>query len=69
MRSPPPCIQGVAKTGSGKTAAFLLPMMVHVADQQAVALGDGPVGLVVAPTRELAEQVSGVWTGKSEHEV
>jgi ATP-dependent RNA helicase DDX46/PRP5 len=50
------CI-GVAKTGSGKTLAFLLPMLRHVKDQPPVAPGDGPVGLIVAPTRELVVQI------------
>ncbi|KAI8357117.1 P-loop containing nucleoside triphosphate hydrolase protein [Mortierella sp. GBAus27b] len=50
-------IIGIAKTGSGKTAAFLLPMIVHIMDQQELDDGDGPIGVVLAPTRELADQI------------
>lgn len=50
------CI-GIAKTGSGKTLAFLLPMLRHIKDQPALQRGDGPVGLVMAPTRELVQQI------------
>jgi len=45
---------GIAETGSGKTLAFLLPMFRHVLDQHALKEGDGPIALVLAPTRELA---------------
>lgn len=50
-------IIGVAKTGSGKTVAFLLPMFRHIKDQRPLANMDGPIGLVLAPTRELAQQI------------
>ncbi|KAF9970629.1 hypothetical protein BGZ73_006641 [Actinomortierella ambigua] len=50
-------IIGLAKTGSGKTAAFLLPMIVHIMDQEELEKGDGPIGIVLAPTRELADQI------------
>ncbi|KAG0334486.1 ATP-dependent RNA helicase ddx42, partial [Podila humilis] len=50
-------IIGIAKTGSGKTAAFLLPMIVHIMDQDELEKRDGPIGVVLAPTRELAEQI------------
>lgn len=50
-------IIGVANTGSGKTMAFLWPMIVHILDQPQMNLGDGPIGLVLAPTRELALQI------------
>jgi ATP-dependent RNA helicase DDX46/PRP5 len=61
------CI-GIAKTGSGKTLAFVLPMLRHVKDQPPLEQGDGPICLVVAPTRELVQQISkvrvlGVWGG------
>ena len=49
---------GIAKTGSGKTAAFLWPLLVHAIDQPELQEGDGPIGLVCAPTRELCQQVS-----------
>jgi ATP-dependent RNA helicase DDX46/PRP5 len=48
---------GIAKTGSGKTLAFLLPMLRHILDQPSLEPGDGPIGLVMAPTRELASQI------------
>ncbi|KAJ0257495.1 DEAD-box ATP-dependent RNA helicase 42 [Hirschfeldia incana] len=50
------CI-GVAKTGSGKTLGFVLPMLRHIKDQPPVEAGEGPVGLVMAPTRELVQQI------------
>ncbi|KAJ1969749.1 hypothetical protein H4R35_006058 [Dimargaris xerosporica] len=50
-------IIGIAKTGSGKTAAFVLPMLVHLMDQPELKRGEGPIGLVLAPTRELAHQI------------
>lgn len=51
------CI-GIAKTGSGKTLAFVLPMLRHIKDQPPLNAGDGPVGLVMAPTRELVQQIA-----------
>ena len=45
---------GIAETGSGKTLAFLLPLLRHVLDQPPLEEGDGPIGLIIAPTRELA---------------
>merc|ERR1719235_753828 len=48
---------GIAQTGSGKTLAYLLPGLVHIAAQPPLRPGDGPVGLVLAPTRELANQI------------
>ncbi|KAF3330340.1 DEAD-box ATP-dependent RNA helicase 42-like protein [Carex littledalei] len=50
------CI-GVAKTGSGKTIAFVLPMLRHIKDQLPVMPGEGPIALVMAPTRELVQQI------------
>lgn len=47
---------GVAKTGSGKTMAFLLPMFRHIKDQPPLASTDGPIGIIMTPTRELAMQ-------------
>lgn len=48
---------GVAKTGSGKTLAFGIPMIRHVLDQRPLKPSDGPVGLILAPTRELSLQI------------
>ncbi|KAI8516128.1 ATP-dependent RNA helicase ddx42 [Branchiostoma belcheri] len=50
-------IIGIAKTGSGKTAAFVWPMLVHIMDQKELEAGDGPIGLICAPTRELSQQI------------
>lgn len=50
-------IIGIAKTGSGKTAAFVLPLIVHIMDQPELAKDEGPIGIICAPTRELAHQI------------
>ncbi|KAK2601739.1 mRNA splicing protein prp28 [Conoideocrella luteorostrata] len=51
---------GVAVTGSGKTAAFLLPLLVYISDLPPlteVNKNDGPYALILAPTRELVQQI------------
>jgi hypothetical protein len=48
---------GISRTGSGKTLAFLLPGIVHINAQPYLQPGDGPIVLVIAPTRELACQI------------
>merc|ERR1719291_401044 len=48
---------GIAETGSGKTLAFLLPAIVNINAQPYLSRGDGPIVLVMAPTRELANQI------------
>uniref|UniRef100_A0A7N6AFL9 RNA helicase n=1 Tax=Anabas testudineus TaxID=64144 RepID=A0A7N6AFL9_ANATE len=51
---------GIAQTGSGKTLSYLLPAIVHINHQPYLERGDGPICLVLAPTRELAQQVQQV---------
>ncbi|XP_066582489.1 ATP-dependent RNA helicase p62-like isoform X4 [Prorops nasuta] len=51
---------GIAQTGSGKTLAYILPAIVHINSQQPLNRGDGPIALVLAPTRELAQQIQTV---------
>ncbi|VDN97079.1 unnamed protein product [Rodentolepis nana] len=48
---------GIAKTGSGKTLAFLVPMVRHLEHQAPLENGDGPIALLLTPTRELALQI------------
>eukprot|EP01118_Nematostelium_gracile_P003346 TRINITY_DN1382_c0_g1_i5.p1 TRINITY_DN1382_c0_g1~~TRINITY_DN1382_c0_g1_i5.p1 ORF type:complete len:778 (-),score=267.91 TRINITY_DN1382_c0_g1_i5:39-2372(-) len=48
---------GIAKTGSGKTLAFLLPLLRQIINQPPLETGEGPIGIVLAPTRELAIQI------------
>lgn len=50
-------VVGIAMTGSGKTAAFLWPMLIHIRNQSHLKRGDGPIGVILEPTRELALQV------------
>jgi len=49
-------IIGIAKTGSGKTLSFLLPMFRHIMDQRPLEQEEGPIALLMSPTRELALQ-------------
>mmetsp|Transcript_15775 Transcript_15775/g.23220 ORF Transcript_15775/g.23220 Transcript_15775/m.23220 type:complete len:475 (+) Transcript_15775:118-1542(+) len=62
-----PCIMagrdviGIAKTGSGKTLAYLLPLLRHIGDQPPLGPQEsGPIGLILAPARELATQIHSV---------
>ncbi|KAK2882641.1 ATP-dependent RNA helicase dbp2 [Arthroderma sp. PD_2] len=60
-------VVGIAETGSGKTLTYCLPAIVHINAQPLLAPGDGPIVLVLAPTRELAVQIQAEITkfGKS----
>ena len=51
---------GIAETGSGKTAAFVIPMLNYIRKQPPMVgdvCADGPYAIVLAPTRELAQQI------------
>src|SRR5207245_1617737 len=64
----PPALTGrdvmaTAQTGTGKTAAFLLPIL-----HRFLALPRGGTrALILSPTRELAEQISVVCRGLAKH--
>lgn len=49
-------VLGLAKTGTGKTAAFVLPILEKIATTK--GKGKGVRALIIAPTRELAEQIN-----------
>ena len=50
---------GVAQTGTGKTAAFALPLLHHLAKNGQKLQNRKPRALILAPTRELAGQING----------
>ncbi|KAL4700420.1 hypothetical protein H8959_014424 [Pygathrix nigripes] len=54
-------IIGVAETGSGKTAAFLIPLLVWITTLPKIdrieESDQGPYAIILAPTRELAQQI------------
>ena len=66
-------LMACAQTGSGKTAAFLLPVLNRILEAGPAAAGSCaggygygrrkqmPLALVLAPTRELATQVRGIY--------
>ncbi|MBF7074017.1 DEAD/DEAH box helicase [Glaciecola sp. MH2013] len=47
-----------AQTGTGKTAAFALPILQQMLDEPKERLGASPRALILTPTRELAEQLA-----------
>jgi len=49
---------GLAKTGSGKTLAYTLPAILHLRAQKKVEDSEGPIVLVIGPTRELVLQIA-----------
>ena len=50
-------ILGIAQTGTGKTAAFGIPLVVALSKRQEKAAPKSARGLILAPTRELANQI------------
>ncbi|KAJ3478705.1 hypothetical protein NLJ89_g12368 [Agrocybe chaxingu] len=53
-------IIGIAETGSGKTAAFVIPMLAFISSLPPFTDDNrhlGPYSLILAPTRELAQQI------------
>ncbi|MGJ8650299.1 MAG: DEAD/DEAH box helicase [Opitutaceae bacterium] len=53
-------VLGIAKTGSGKTACYVLPILQQLQEASALQYRE-PTVLVLVPTRELADQVSEVF--------
>ena len=49
---------GIAQTGTGKTAAFSLPILNHINTKQSETKNRSPRALILAPTRELAIQIA-----------
>jgi ATP-dependent RNA helicase RhlE len=62
-------VLGSAQTGTGKTAAFALPILQHLADKMPAMRGKGfaPRCLVLAPTRELVSQIAEGFTTYGRH--
>ena len=51
---------GIASTGSGKTLTFVLPLVMFCLEQELSMRfdhGEGPYGLIIVPSRELAKQI------------
>src|SRR5512132_4399158 len=48
---------GIAQTGTGKTAAFVLPILMKLVESRQKHHPRGPRALVLAPTRELVVQI------------
>ncbi|KAH9925315.1 P-loop containing nucleoside triphosphate hydrolase protein [Fomitopsis serialis] len=65
---------GIAFTGSGKTLAFCLPLIMFALEEETklpFVRGEGPVGIILCPSRELATQTYEnvlVWTNALAHE-
>jgi ATP-dependent RNA helicase RhlE len=50
-------LMGIAQTGTGKTAAFVLPILQRISEEHRSVQPGVPRALVLAPTRELAAQI------------
>jgi len=48
---------GLAETGTGKTLCYVLPLLVFLRRQRATLPGEGPLAVILAPTRELVDQI------------
>jgi ATP-dependent RNA helicase RhlE len=58
---------GIAQTGTGKTAAFALPIIHRLAADRHPAMRKGCRALVLSPTRELATQIAGSFRAYGRH--
>lgn len=50
-------VLGIAQTGTGKTAAFVLPLLHHLSQKSRLPTSKGCQALILAPTRELVQQI------------
>lgn len=60
-------VLGCAQTGTGKTAAFSLPILDHFGRQNQKSISGCPLALVLSPTRELAIQIGECLDGYGQH--
>lgn len=60
-------VLAIAQTGTGKTAAFGIPMISKIQEIKQKTKRPGIRGLVMAPTRELAKQITEVFHGIGQH--
>lgn len=72
FKSIPPILRGedvlaIAQTGTGKTAAFAIPILHMLAERKIVGRQDGIKCLVMAPTHELALQIESVFASLGKH--
>ncbi|MBT3533811.1 MAG: DEAD/DEAH box helicase, partial [Rhodospirillaceae bacterium] len=72
LKAIPPLLQGrdllgVAQTGTGKTAAFALPLLQHLTKDGSKLQERRPRALILAPTRELAGQIGDSIRAYSRH--
>ncbi len=72
FKSIPPILRGedvlaIAQTGTGKTAAFAIPILHMLQERKINSRPDGVKCLVMAPTHELAMQISTVFTSLGKH--
>jgi len=60
-------ILGCAQTGTGKTAAFALPILDYIGHETPKLYPKSPTVLILAPTRELAIQISDSFATYGKH--
>ncbi len=60
-------VLAIAQTGTGKTAAFAIPLVDKIHRQKSSKRDTGIKGLVMVPTRELATQIGEVFTSIAKH--
>jgi ATP-dependent RNA helicase RhlE len=60
-------VLAIAQTGTGKTAAFAIPLIDKIHREKSSKRDIGIKGLVMAPTRELATQIGEVFTSIAKH--
>ncbi len=60
-------VMAIAQTGTGKTAAFAIPIINKIHDQKTSKRSTGIKCIVMVPTRELAQQIGGVFDTIGKH--